>query len=197
MLLGGLVALGACREPPSWSVRWRVAPRPDMVVDPTTTDDEDVLLNGVECSRVGVSVVDLISIAAEFDDPFIVDRRLKPCWAPAMEDPNRTLGGPALEPGRYELIARGLRASREPWTYCFVEGDAEVCPDPFTAPRCEEDENGSPVCQRGYGSCDCRFIDVAEGETLQIRDFVIDAPPECEDGIDGEGRRPRVAMVWT
>jgi hypothetical protein len=210
MLFAGLVALGACREPPSWSVRWRIEPRENVPPELTSTDD-DALLNGVECSRVGVSVIDLISIAADFDEPFIVDRRFKPCWASAMRDPDRTFGGPALEPGRYELIARGLRASHEPWTYCFVEGNVEVCPDPFTAPRCEEDDSGAPVCQRGYGSCDCRVIEVSEGETVQIRDFSIDAPPECEDGIDGDedglvddldpgcraGRREAIDVVTT
>jgi hypothetical protein len=155
-----------------------------MSVEPTTSDDDDALVNSVECSRVGVSVVDLVSLVPGFDFP--ADQRFKPCWSQALENPHRTLGGPTLPPGEYELVVRGLRSSGEPWTYCFVEDGAEVCGDPFVFPRCEESDDG-PRCERGYGVCDCRFIDVVDGETIEIPDLVLDAPPECEDGIDGDG----------
>lgn len=263
MLLCGLVALGACREPPSWAVRWRILPREDMPVEPTSTDD-DVLLNGVECSRVGVSQVQLFTTQETelrpsedgeipLDDIAIeatfYDVRRKPCWTPALQNPHRTLGGPAVDPGEYQLFARGLRTSGDGWcadaprhvcnvqyydqenqgaceigpapivkkcesgvhflpksegeetpcvpgcedgeVWSFVDGcfsacvpwdDCDFCNDPLWTPGC--DEGGG--CHPSYLTCDCKTFTAVEDETTQIRDFVLQAPPECQDGIDSD-----------
>ncbi len=214
-LLVGLLAVAGCREPPSWAARWRIADRDDPEAEP------EVLTNGEQCSRVGLSLIQLSTVAPFGRGGFLVDSRVKPCWAPAMRNPERTLGGPAVPPGEYDLVAIGLGANGQRWcrpglvhtcnpayvragqeppscgegfvpsvdvearTYgvCVEESTCDYCNDPFWIPTCEPDGG----CHPSYMSCDCITFTAIDGETVHIRDLVIDPPPECEDGIDNDG----------
>ena len=65
--IAALVLLGGCKEDPSWAARWRIEPRPGMELE-TTTNEEGELLNSVQCSRVGVSVIRFASVTSPFPE---------------------------------------------------------------------------------------------------------------------------------
>jgi hypothetical protein len=152
-LLGALLAVAGCREPPSWAARWRLADRNDPEAEP------EVLTDGEQCSSVGVSQIDFFTVLPFLDRGGIsLDIRSKPCWAQAMENPNRTLGGPAVPPGEYDLVAIGLGTDGQRWCnpgffHNCNPGYVEEKERPFPPPCGDGFVPSVDVETRTYGDC--------------------------------------------
>ncbi len=194
----GLLGATACTEEPAFRVRWHVE---GMSL---------VMGTAADCSRVGISAVEISTFNALGT---LVDQRVRACFPPGFEDPDATVAGPALPPGRYAVVVRGVRRDRVGWydidlldvpvaedqpddptldpTEGGDDGDGaslpseEALPGLLGAPNCTRDGDAE-VCPPGYLVCDCRFIEVVEGKTLPLRDFELPPPPECENGIDDD-----------
>lgn len=175
LVLGVLALATACQEPPSYAVRWRVRPRPGMQSEPTATPQNPEMNNPVACSRVGISTVDI----RVYDDVgSLVDQRTHACFPRAFGSEGAAVTGGTIAPGEYTVVVRGARANRVPWGDC-VPGLDDDC-----VPSC--DEQAEARCGEGFDSCDCTSLSVREDTTVRLPDLVLDAPPECEDGIDND-----------
>jgi hypothetical protein len=179
LLLASATLLG-CQEDPSFRLRW--------AIDPSLAQHQPLkpqLASPADCSSVGVMDVEIIT-----RDPFgiVVDRRKRPCFARAFGDPEATVGGPELPPGPYAVEVRGVRRDGVGWVEPLspldeleLEADRGCVPE-LDVPSGEQ----QPSCRLDSLVCDCAFVEVADGRSVRLDDFVLDAPPQCDDGVDND-----------
>ncbi|MEM6289745.1 MAG: hypothetical protein AAGA54_00725 [Myxococcota bacterium] len=194
-LLACASLLAGCQETPSYSVRWRVADRPGIDAAPTPEPQDEVMTNPIACSRNGVSLVELaiFDSLGEFVD--FIDR---PCFPEAFRNGRAAINGNVLSPGDYTAIMWGTRASGATWGTCLPDDDVTddfdgLCDGvnglSFIAEALRQNfelcEDG--VCPGGLLTCECKSFSVRADRTTRIPDFTLDAPPDCEDGIDSDG----------
>jgi hypothetical protein len=177
-VLGSLSAivvavLGACQESPSFRARWDLRPRPNPDVLDDTPDPFSIT-RAIDCTALGINAVRMTTIDGIGD---IADDRIFPCYLPRFVDSHADVGGPHLDPGPYAVELRGVQRNGEPWLSGTPDPHAEVRCDP----RVEE-----PSCQSVDIACDCAPLDVVDEHTERLKDFVLDAPAECIDGIDND-----------
>ncbi len=192
---GGLVlsalALTGCQETPSYAVRWRVVPPEGSVLPPTVDAQDDEMTSATVCSRVGVSKVEVWV----FDDlGFLVDDFVRPCFPAAFKREGVAVNGTTLPAGDYTAVVFGTRATSIPWGTCPRDPDGEPnenCDGSsrgfFLAGRdldLELCDDGT--CGVGLDTCDCQEFTVVPEQRERLPDFALRAPPDCEDGIDGD-----------
>lgn len=170
------------------------------------------MTNPAVCSRAGVSDVE-VWVLDEFNG--VADQFDRPCFPDRFRTRGASVGGDTIRPGEYTLLIAGTRANGLPWGTCpegstvapeesgdsdtdgFVgaedgDEDTELCTGDsvfgFLAaaaaagtPMCTDGE-----CNLGLDSCDCTTFTVEAEKTSRLDDFVLAAPPDCEDGIDGD-----------
>jgi len=143
-----------------------------------------------ECSQVGVSIVQVLAYA---DVPGLTPGEWPlvsidefPCFPRDFYSEGGTVGATILSPGDYVLAIRGVRSNpdRDPWLAPDVEPPCENINDPTSCPPCIPDRD---TCVEGMQTCTCRDLQVSDGQTEDFPDLVLGAPPECDDGIDGDG----------
>lgn len=179
-----LVALvaTACQEAPSYAVRWRIAPRPDEVLPPTAEPQDEEMTNPTLCTRSGVSKVE-VWIFDELDR--MVDQFTRPCFPERFRREGGAVRGATLRPGDYTALVVGTRANGVPWGECEDDtcGVPQFLQATFDAGLDFCDDG---ACNIGLDSCDCTTFNVVADEITRIPDFELTAPPDCEDGIDGD-----------
>jgi len=193
--------LVACKEPPSFRVRWSLQDREG--------DTRDVT-RAIDCSSLGINAVQVTSIDG-FGD--VADERIFPCFLDRFEDLDGDVGGPALPDGPYAIEVRAVQRNGEPWRTgapdpqirdSDLEGEASYCHPAAKHVGCQDVDV----------ACSCEVIDVSESVTPQLRPCIdkevlddgtigdgiddIDgvkcsrylaalvAPAECVDGIDND-----------
>lgn len=175
------LALGVsgCEERVDYATRWRVVPRADA--EPTPTDQSRIMTNPVVCSDAGISVVDTL-IIDEFG--FLVAEERRPCFPTRFSNPDHLIHGVDLPPGEYDLLLIGLGSNGAGWGLGLDEVEPEeenapvdLCPGSGSDQRCPDE----------VLVCDCRAIEIVEGETTVVDDLVLLPPPECLNGIDEDG----------
>jgi hypothetical protein len=177
-LLVSATVLG-CQEEPSFRLRWTIDPAL-AAGDPSV---KPRLGTPVDCSGVGVMDVRIVT-----RDAFgvVVDARTRPCFSSALTKPEGTVAGPALPPGPYAVEIRGVRRDGVGWDRTLLPLE-ELEPNPGCVPELEVAASEQrPTCSLESLSCDCTFVEVAEGRTEHLDGFVIDAPPQCQDGVDND-----------
>ena len=168
-------ALPACKDTPSYRLRWSLQGRPD----PANPDDALVELDvtrSFHCSQLGVNTVrvraiDHLGLVAHED--------VYPCFVEGFEDLDETAEGPELRPGAYALEVRGVQRDLKEWI------------DPTPDPEVEDGAcvpDGDPLgCGRADLVCDCQEFEAVRDETFtELDTFVLRAPPDCVDGIDND-----------
>lgn len=208
--MGLALAASGCQEQRSYAIRWRVEPRTDT--EPATAEPQDVeMSNASVCSRAGVSDVEvwvldeLSQVADQFD---------RPCFPERFRQAGGSIRGATLRPGDYTILIAGTRANGLPWGTCLDDSSPEDPSDSDTDGFVGEDDDtdgestvctgesvrgflaaanalGTPMCvdgecNVGLESCDCTTFTVEAEKTQRLDDFVLAAPPDCEDGIDGD-----------
>ncbi|HWB77968.1 MAG TPA: hypothetical protein VG755_23550, partial [Nannocystaceae bacterium] len=165
--LFAVLALSACKEPPSFRVRWHLVDRDGVVVDVT---------RAIDCTELGINAVQITSI-----DGFgeVADATIYPCFTSRFENPEATVGGPTLDPGPYAIEVRGVQRNGVPWVRDDVADDDRAC-DP--------NESGDGFgCNATDVACDCLRIDVVDDATEDLGIAELGpAPRECVDGIDND-----------
>jgi hypothetical protein len=177
-LLVSTTVLG-CQEEPSFRLRWAIDPAlaaGDASLKPR-------LGTPVDCSGVGVMDVRIVT-----RDAFgvVVDSRTRPCFSSALTKPEGTVPGPLLPPGPYAVEIRGVRRDGVGWDRTLLPLE-ELEPNPGCVPELGVAASEQrPTCSLESLSCDCAFVEVAEGRTEHLDDMIIDAPPQCQDGVDND-----------
>lgn len=206
--MGLALAASGCQEQRSYAIRWRVEPRTGT--EPETAEPQDVeMSNASVCSRAGVSDVE-VWVVDELNR--VVDQFDRPCFPERFRQAGGSIRGATLSPGDYTILVAGTRANGLPWGTCLgdsstedpsdsdtdgfvgddTDGDSAVCTgesvrgflaaaDALGTPMCNDG-----VCNVGLESCDCTTFTVEAEKTQRLDDFVLAAPPDCEDGIDGD-----------
>ncbi len=195
---GGVLAavvLTGCKEARSYAVRWRVGEREGIDSEPTARPQDDEISNSVACSRVGVSLVQVLVLDELGQE---ADSFLRPCFPDRFRSSGSAVQGNTIPPGEYSVFLFGERANELPWGQCPTDSETG---DPLRPCQGVDDffidlgdnlfatrENTciDGECTLGHESCDCMFFEVEEDETTRMLDFVLAPPPECEDGIDGD-----------
>lgn len=176
-----VLAVSACKEPPSFRVRWHLQDRFDEVRDrdpdgaPKDPPFFDVT-RAIDCTALGINAVQVTSI-----DGFgeVADARIYPCFTERFEDPDAQVGGPTLDPGPYAIEVRGVQRNGEPWLRDDIAEDDRAC-DP------NETGNGFG-CNAIDVACDCLRVDVVDQATEDLGIAKLGpAPRECVDGIDND-----------
>lgn len=189
--LGLAATLPACKDTPSFALRWDLKgyldptldPNPPLAEEPEELDFEPIL-TAYQCSQVGVTAVRVRAIdeagLPASDDVF-------PCFARGFDDPDVLVEGPQLKPGRYALEVRGVQRDLGSWI------DEDIYDASF------DDEGayiGSSSCEVDADDlgcfdydlvCDCQQFEAVEDETFTDFDrFQLTAPEDCIDGIDND-----------
>lgn len=107
-----------------------------------------------------------------------VDELILPCAAGALADPDALVDGSALSPGDYGLQLRGIDRAGEPWQ----AADGQTEPDPDVT-GCTEDFD---ACLPTELVCGCMPLTVTADELVDLPEYVLVPPPECDDGIDND-----------
>lgn len=170
LLLAAAATTAACAETPSLRARWSVVDRAGEVQETTTP---------LTCTSLGINTVRM----RIFDElGFYIDDSFFACFANGFEDPESTVAGPALPPGRYAVEIRGVQRNNAPWTVDLPDADFDGDPDePLT--ECSVDD---PACDPRDIACDCAVLEARDDHTERLDGFVIAAPDECIDGIDND-----------
>jgi hypothetical protein len=177
-LLLGATVLG-CQEDPSFRVRWAIDPSLSL-----GEASKPGLASPADCSSAGV-----LDVRITTRDAFgvIVDSRKRPCFSSQLESPEGSVAGPELPPGPYAVEIRGVRRDGVVWSDVLSPLD-ELEPDPGCVPDLSvSSSEQDPSCSLDSLVCDCAFVEVAEGRTVHLDDVVLDAPPQCQDGVDNDG----------
>jgi len=174
-----LVGVAACQEPPSYRLRWAIEGRQ--------------MLDAAACSESGLLQVRLRAITVS---GLLADERTYPCFNTALADPEGTVGGSALPPGRYAIELRGIDRTGDPWdaeeapslepgapepTGCVTEGDAACRPTELVC-DCQQ----LLVIAAGSSAPEVDAMVVEEGSTVELPEFVLVPPVQCIDGIDND-----------
>jgi hypothetical protein len=181
VLVLALAGLAACQEPPSYRLRWAI--------------DGREMLDASACSESGLFQMR----ARVYGAPgVLVDERVYPCFPTALRDPEGTVGGVALPPGSYAIELRGVDRTGDPWDGeavasldpdvpehlgCMREGDAIECRPTELVCACQRlvvTDPRAPMADAPEATV------VEEGATVELPEFDLVAPPECEDGIDND-----------
>lgn len=189
--LGLAAALPACKDTPSFSLRWDLKgrldptldPDPPLVEEPQPVDFEPVL-SAYQCSQVGVTAVRVRAIdeagVAASDDVF-------PCFARGFDDPDVLMDGPQLKPGRYALEVRGVQRDLGAWI------DQRTYDASFDDESNYKGASSCGVDAKELGCfdydlvCDCQEFEAVEDETYSgFAPFELAAPEDCIDGIDND-----------
>ena len=168
-----LGSLAACRETPSYAVRWSLEGRGA----PTT----------VACAESGIFFVQarayLLSELSDTSEDFAENfggEIVFPCANDRFTDGDEVrVNGRALPPGNYALQLRGIDRADEPWR--TAQGT-----DPLD-PRLQGCTTDASACLDTEQVCACVPLEVREETTVAAPEFVLVPPPECEDGIDNDG----------
>jgi hypothetical protein len=167
-----LLAVAACKDTPSFRVRWHLQSRDDLDAD-GELDRLDVT-RAIDCTSLGINEVQISSIDGNGE---IVDARIFPCFTHSFAKPHATVGGPALPAGPYAIEVRGVQRNGEPW---------QIGTPSEGSPSC--DPNAKTIgCTDADVACACRPFDAVDDETKDFG-FVLlgPAPLECIDGIDND-----------
>lgn len=129
------------------------------------------MLDTAACSESGLFQVRVRAYAAPAT---VVDERVFPCFPEALRSEEGTVGGAALPGGVYSIEVRGIDRTGDPWD----EGssDASACVPAADAVGCAPTDI----------ACDCQRLEVDDGETVALPEFVLVPPPQCIDGIDND-----------
>lgn len=168
-----IFCVSACKDDPSFVMRWSL--------------DGEVLEHSPQCSERGV-----LTIEAQTYDAFgvMVDMRRFPCFVGGFENPDRRVNGPTLPAGPYAVKLFGTNRALTPWI-----DDATLAQEQFAAQAQQtvyDEENqclalaGEPRCRAEELVCDCLPVEVADEQTIDLADFAIGRPPQCNDGIDND-----------
>jgi hypothetical protein len=131
-----------------------------------------------QCTAVGFHGVELIAWAREgVGSEAPASQRIHPCFPRGFSDPGAAVAGPTLDPGTYEIVARGVKGDGQGWLDSLLDVDSNDA-----VPHCLDPGR----CEAGFLACDCDVISVREGETLRLTEFVLAAPSECDDGVDND-----------
>ncbi len=172
-------ALPACKDTPSYELRWDLAPRED----PTERIE---ITHAFQCSTLGITAVE----AKAIDDlGLVADVTIFPCFPESFDDPDATVRGPELPAGTYTLEVRGVQRDRDEW-FDPVELEKLKTPgddDYEEQPRCEPSAE-TLGCLPSDIACDCQPFDVISDETYNDFEsfFLTPAPPECVDAVDND-----------
>lgn len=211
--MGLALAASGCQEQRSYAIRWRVEPR--TTTEPTTVEPQDVEMSSPSvCSRAGVSDVEvwvydeLNRVADQFDRPCFPERFRQEGGSIrgatlSPGDYTLIIAGTRANGLPWGTCPAGSVApddSGDTDTDGFVGSDDEDTDGDDTAlctgnsvfgflnaavaagtPMCNDGE-----CNVGLDSCDCTTFTVEAEKTRRLDDFVLAAPPDCEDGIDGD-----------
>lgn len=170
-----VLALAACKEAPSFRVRWNLVDRDDVVVDVT---------RAIDCTELGINAVQITSI-----DGFgeIADARIYPCFTSRFEDPDANVGGPTLDPGPYAIEVRGVQRNGEPWLLPAKTSDDDTDEDDERATCVPREDGKDPPCRSIDVACDCIALEVHDEATEDLGIATLGpAPRECVDGIDND-----------
>lgn len=143
------------------------------------------MTNPVVCSDAGVSVV-ITQIFDSFGLLAGVERR--PCFPTRFSNPDHLIHGIDLAPGEYDLVLFGVDPNGADWFIDTFEQDPNDADEEILVlvDGCVG-SGGDQGCPEFARVCDCRSIEVVEGETAVVDNFVLSAPPECENGVDEDG----------
>lgn len=170
------VAASACKEDPSFRMRWDVAG--ETLEDPT------------QCAEHGMFDV----VALTFDElGLLADSRRYPCFPGSFENPDATVAGPTLPPGEYAVQVRAVSRNLNRWV-----DDVTLAQEIFEADLAGRDYltdfdfvtcrvgASAPSCRPEDLSCDCTTVQVREDTTVDLDILELGVPPECADGIDND-----------
>ncbi|MGH1342556.1 MAG: hypothetical protein ACRBN8_13430 [Nannocystales bacterium] len=211
-LIGLALAASGCQEQRSYAIRWRVEPRTST--DPATVAPQDIEMSSPAiCSRAGVSDVE-VWVYDELN--LLADKFDRPCFPERFRQEGGSIRGATLSPGDYTLVIAGTRTNGLPWGTCpdslapvDSDPDSDSDSDGFVGSDETDTQSGdctgatvegfleaahsagTPLCvdgecNVGLESCDCTTFTVEAEKTRRLDDFVLPAPPDCEDGIDGD-----------
>ena len=191
--LGGLtLAAAGCQEPRSYAVRWRIEPQADVAEPETVESQDEEMTTAAICARTGVSKVE-VWVFDELD--VVADNFEYPCFPERFRRPGGAVRGATLSPGDYTILVAGTRANGLPWGECpgaSGEGDTPSCDGASVASflngalREDIDLCTDGSCGVGLDSCDCQTFTVQADKTNRLPDFSLAAPPDCENGVDGD-----------
>lgn len=198
-LVTAALAATGCQDKRSYAVRWRVEPRSQPTAEPpaTTRPQDEEMTNPSVCARAGVShvevwVLDQDRPAITFFDT-VVDVFERPCFPERFRRPGGAVRGGTLGPGNYTIVVAGTRANGVPWGSCIEPDDDELECSTATVENIlsaawfsDVDVCDGGECTSGLDSCDCRNFEVVADQLNRLPDFTLPAPPDCEDGIDGD-----------
>lgn len=194
LVLAALVASG-CQEAPSYAVRWRIAPRLGEELPPNPEPQDEEMTNPSVCARSGVSQVEVWVIDESRPGGFaekVVDAFRRPCFPERFRRSGGAVRGATLSPGDYTMIVAGARANNAAWGPCAAgDGDPSCEGSSIQSYLEAADDAGLSLCNDGecdaaLDTCDCADFTVVADRVVRIPDFVLPAPPDCEDGIDGD-----------
>jgi hypothetical protein len=195
LLLATLAALPACKDTPSYRLRWEIVGRYDTTTDsiefdaqgqPLPLPEQDpptfLVTKAHHCSQHGITAIRVRAI-----DPLgaVASEDVHPCFPEGFADVDVDVAGPELPAGEYALEVRGVQRDLQPWVDATL-ADAEAMrePDEQDEVRCVP---GSDTCSEEDLVCACDVFTAVEDETFADFDsFRLVAPPECIDGIDND-----------
>jgi hypothetical protein len=208
LLLALSLGIFACKEPPSYRARWGIFAEAPLGC---VAGGDAELTSSCECSERGLGDMRLVTRDAA---GVPVDVRTRPCFPPAFADLDGTVAGPTLPPGEYAIEVRGIKRQRgaqdvregpdlqhldytivwgaDQYSYQWVANDETEAPDdllldPIDAatPSCTAGMEDL-ACVAGAIACDCVSLVIEGDETVELDDFEISAPPECDNGVDDD-----------
>ena len=194
LVLAALVASG-CQEAPSYAVRWRISPRLGEDLPQTPEPQNEEMTNPSVCARSGVSQVEVWVFDETRPGDFIdqvVDVFRRPCFPERFRRSGGAVRGATLSPGDYTMLVVGTRANSAAWGPCApIDGEGSCEGSSVQTYLQAADAAGLPLCSDGecdaaLDTCDCADFTVVADRVVRIPDFSLSAPPDCEDGIDGD-----------
>ncbi|NVB37543.1 hypothetical protein G6O69_06845 [Pseudenhygromyxa sp. WMMC2535] len=152
-----LAGAAACAEEASVRFSWRVATDEAALADP---DSVPPLQSVTQCAEVGLGTIEISAIAADGS----VEKVSRFACFPSPFADGDSVEGPVLEPGEYTFELTALRRSGLEWT-------------------CDEEDEEAGACV-GRASAGPTLVSVGLQPSVE---FVLLAPPECDDGVDNDG----------
>ena len=168
-----LAALPACKDTPSYRLRWTLGPDDDVA--------DLAITRAFQCSQYGVGAVRVRAIDAL---GFTANEDIHPCFPEGFEDSDEKAEGPELRPGAYALEVRGVQRDLKEWIDTSPD---EAKPDAECVPGAE-----NLGCAREDLVCDCQEFEAVEDETTDdevVADDALQRLREApEELLELEGR---------